>query len=68
MFYGPSCVFTNVIANPRAHINRANELKKTIVENNVTIGATPTIICRRHQEYCMIGAGAVVTKNVKSHR
>ena len=67
VFCGPSCVFTNVI-NPRAHINRGNEFKNTIVEKGVTIGANSTIICGNILgEYCMIGAGAVVTKNVKSH-
>ena len=67
VFCGPSCVFTNVI-NPRANIDRTNEFKNTMVEKGVTIGANATIICgNRLGEYCMIGAGAVVTKNVKKH-
>ena len=44
VFCGPSVVFTNVV-NPRAHVSRKNEYKKTIVEEGVTLGANTTIIC-----------------------
>ena len=44
VFCGPSMVFTNVY-NPRALIPRKKELKKTFVEEGVTIGANATIIC-----------------------
>jgi UDP-2-acetamido-3-amino-2,3-dideoxy-glucuronate N-acetyltransferase len=64
VFLGPSMVFTNVI-NPRSFIERKNEFKKTIVRKGATIGANATIICGIEVgNYAMIGAGAVVTKNV----
>jgi len=64
VFLGPSCVFTNVI-NPRSAIPRKNQFQSTIVEKGATIGANATIICgNRIGRYAMIGAGAVVTKDV----
>ena len=67
VFCGPSCVFTNV-NTPRAEIERKDEFLITHVEKGVTIGANATIICgNRLGEYCFIGAGAVVTKDVKPH-
>jgi UDP-2-acetamido-3-amino-2,3-dideoxy-glucuronate N-acetyltransferase len=67
VFCGPSCVFTNVY-NPRAHIERKTEYRKTIVKKGATIGANATIICGNTiAEYAFIGAGAVVTKDVKPH-
>ncbi len=67
VFCGPSCVFTNVI-NPRSFINRKSEFKKTIVRKGATIGANATIVCGNELgEYCFIGAGAVVTKDVKPY-
>lgn len=67
VFCGPSCVFTNV-HNPRAEIERKDEFRKTHVERGVTIGANATIVCgNRLGAYSLIGAGAVVTKNVKAH-
>lgn len=64
VFCGPSCVFTNVIF-PRAKLEQKNNFKKTIVKRNATIGANATIICGNEiGENSMIGAGAVVTKNV----
>jgi UDP-2-acetamido-3-amino-2,3-dideoxy-glucuronate N-acetyltransferase len=64
VFLGPSMVFTNVI-NPRSFIERKQEFKKTIVHKGATVGANATIICGIEiGVYAMIGAGAVVTKNV----
>jgi UDP-2-acetamido-3-amino-2,3-dideoxy-glucuronate N-acetyltransferase len=66
VFCGPSCVFTNV-SNPRAHLSRKNEFRKTPVGRGASIGANATIICGHSLgEYCFIGAGAVVTGNVPS--
>ena len=65
VFCGPSCVFTNVI-NPRSFINRKNEYKKTLVQTGATIGANATIVCGvRIGKFSLIGAGAVITKDVK---
>lgn len=67
VFCGPSCVFTNV-KNPRATIERKEEFLKTPVGKNATIGANATVICGVSiGEYAMIGAGAVVTKDVPAH-
>lgn len=65
VFLGPSMVFTNVI-NPRSNVERKDEFKPTRVKRGATIGANATIICGvTLGEYCLIGAGAVITKNVK---
>jgi UDP-2-acetamido-3-amino-2,3-dideoxy-glucuronate N-acetyltransferase len=67
VFLGPSMVFTNVI-NPRSAIVRKEEYKKTIVRKGASIGANATIVCGNEiGEYAMIGAGAVITKPVKSY-
>ncbi len=67
VFCGPSAVFTNVI-NPRSHIERKAEYKKTLVKKGATIGANATIVCGHTiGEYAFIGAGAVVTKDVPSY-
>ena len=67
VFCGPSCVFTNVI-NPRAKIDRTNDFQETFVEEGATIGANSTIVCgNKIGAYSLIGAGAVITRNVKPH-
>ncbi len=64
VFCGPSCVFTNV-NNPRSEIVRKHEYRKTLVKRGASIGANATIICGNNLgEYCFIGAGALVTKDV----
>ncbi len=64
VFLGPSCVFTNVI-NPRSFIERKEEFRSTRIGKGATIGANATIICGHTiGEYALIGAGAVVTKDV----
>ncbi|NCO54344.1 MAG: N-acetyltransferase [Bacteroidetes bacterium] len=65
VFLGPSMVFTNVI-NPRSAVIRRDEYKRTLVKKGASIGANSTIVCGvTLGEYCFIGAGAVVTKDVK---
>ncbi len=67
-FLGPSMVFTNVI-NPRAFIERKHEYKTTLVKKGVSIGANATIVCGvTLGEYCFIGAGSVVTRDVKPYQ
>ena len=66
VFLGPSMVFTNVV-NPRSSVERKDEFKATLVKRGATVGANATIICGvTLGEYCMVGAGAVVTKDVKA--
>jgi UDP-2-acetamido-3-amino-2,3-dideoxy-glucuronate N-acetyltransferase len=67
VFLGPSMVFTNVI-NPRSAIIRKDSYYTTIVEKGASIGANSTIICgNKIGTYSFIGAGAVVTKDVKPY-
>jgi UDP-2-acetamido-3-amino-2,3-dideoxy-glucuronate N-acetyltransferase len=63
VFCGPSMVFTNVI-NPRSHISRRGEFRRTLVKKGATIGANATIMCGiTLGEYAFVAAGAVVTKD-----
>ena len=67
VFLGPSMVFTNVI-NPRSAVIRKSEYKQTLIKKGASIGANATVICGNTiGEYAMIGAGAVVTKDVKPY-
>lgn len=67
VFLGTNCVFTNVI-NPRSFINRKSEFKATIVKQGATIGANATVICGHSiGRYALVGAGAVVTKDVPDY-
>jgi UDP-2-acetamido-3-amino-2,3-dideoxy-glucuronate N-acetyltransferase len=64
VFCGPSAVFTNVLT-PRAFIERKSEFAPTLVRRGATIGANATIVCGvTIGAYAMIGAGAVVTKDI----
>jgi len=65
VFCGPSMVFTNVI-NPRSLFPKKSEYKKTIIKSGASLGANCTILCGTiigHSSF--VGAGAVVTKDVK---
>ena len=67
VFCGPSCVFTNVV-NPRAFVNRKSEFRRTLVRRGASIGANATIVCGNTiGAYALIGAGAVVTRDVPDY-
>lgn len=67
VFCGPSVVFTNVI-NPRAAIEKKDEYRTTTIKKGATLGANSTIVCGvTIGEYAIIGAGSVVTKDVKAY-
>jgi UDP-2-acetamido-3-amino-2,3-dideoxy-glucuronate N-acetyltransferase len=67
VFLGPSMVFTNIV-NPRSEVIRRDSYVPTIVEKGATIGANATIICgNKIGSYSFIGAGAVVTREVKPY-
>lgn len=64
VFCGPSMVFTNVI-NPRSHVSRKSEYRRTLVKRGASIGANATVVCGATLgEYAFIGAGAVITRDV----
>jgi UDP-2-acetamido-3-amino-2,3-dideoxy-glucuronate N-acetyltransferase len=64
VFCGPSMVFTNVLL-PRAHVSRRSEFLPTLIKRGASIGANATIVCGHTVgAYAMIGAGAVVTRDV----
>ena len=67
VFCGPSMVFTNVV-NPRSHVPRRDEYRKTLVGRGATLGANSTIVCgHRIGKYAFVGAGAVVTHDVPEY-
>jgi len=69
VFCGPSCVFTNILL-PRCEFpQRGNEFyEKTLVKKSASIGANSTIVCGNTiGAYSIVGAGAVVTKDVPSY-
>ncbi len=67
VFLGPSMVFTNV-TNPRSAVVRRGQYEKTVVKKGASIGANATIVCGHNiGKFAFIGAGAVVTKEVKDY-
>jgi UDP-2-acetamido-3-amino-2,3-dideoxy-glucuronate N-acetyltransferase len=67
VFCGPSMVFTNVV-NPRSHVSRKDEYRKTLVKKGASIGANATVVCGHTiGRYAFIGAGAVVTRDIPDY-
>jgi UDP-2-acetamido-3-amino-2,3-dideoxy-glucuronate N-acetyltransferase len=67
VFCGPSMVFTNII-NPRSHVLRKHEYRRTFVRQGASIGANATVVCGvTLGKYCFIGAGAVVNRDVPNY-
>jgi len=66
VFCGPSMVFTNVKLPRSEFPQRGSEhYQKTLVKKSASIGANATIVCGvTIGEYAMVGAGAVVTKDI----
>lgn len=66
-FIGPSVVFTN-IKIPRSFLNRKDQFLQTKIGKGASIGANATIICGNDiGDFAMIGAGAVVTKDIAAY-
>ena len=66
VFLGPNCVLTNDLF-PRSKIYHKDNVR-TLIKKGASIGANATIICGvTLGDYCMIGAGAVVTKDVPAY-
>ena len=67
VFCGPSMVFTNVV-NPRSHVVRRQEYRKTVVRRGASLGANSTIVCGiTIGQYAFVGAGSVVTRDVPDY-
>ena len=67
VFCGPSMVFTNVY-NPRSLIERKDQYRDTHIGKGATLGANCTVVCGVDVgAFAFIGAGAVITKNVKPY-
>lgn len=65
VFVGPNAVFTNDLVPRTKSVNPHYEMVSTEVKRGASIGANATIVCGiTLGNYCMVGAGAVVTKNV----
>jgi UDP-2-acetamido-3-amino-2,3-dideoxy-glucuronate N-acetyltransferase len=69
VFCGPSMVFTNIL-DPKCKYPQvgAQFYVKTLVKEGASIGANATIVCGHTLgKHCMVGAGAVVTKDVPDY-
>lgn len=66
VFIGHGVIFTNDLI-PRIGKNWKGPIK-TIVENEVSIGSNATILPVILHYGCLIGAGAVVTKNIEANK
>jgi len=67
VFIGPNVVTTNDI-QPKALGAWKDRFRKTVFENNSSIGANSTIICGvTIKSNSLVGAGSVVTRDVESN-
>ena len=67
VFCGPSCVFTNV-TTPRAHFPVHGVYAKTLIKEGASLGANSTVVCGHTiGRHALVGAGAVVTKDVPDY-
>jgi acetyltransferase-like isoleucine patch superfamily enzyme len=65
VFVGPYATFTNDMVPRTKSISADFELVFTKVKRGTSIGANATIVCGTVLgQFCMVGAGSVVTKNV----
>jgi UDP-2-acetamido-3-amino-2,3-dideoxy-glucuronate N-acetyltransferase len=52
------------VTNPRSQVNRHSLDERTLIRRGASVGANATIVCGVEiGRYCLIGAGAVVTKD-----
>lgn len=64
VFVGPNAAFTNDFY-PRAFSGDNWDVCPTVIKKGASIGANATIVCGHTLgEYCMVGSGSVVTKDV----
>lgn len=67
VFIGPNVITTNDNF-PKATGNWQDRFRKTLIKKSASICANTTIVCGIViGENCMIGAGSVVTKNIKDN-
>ncbi len=67
VFVGPGATFTNV-RHPRAEFSRGPDWDLTVVEDGASIGARAVVVAPVHiGRYAMVGAGAVVTRDVPAN-
>jgi acetyltransferase-like isoleucine patch superfamily enzyme len=65
VFIGPNAVFVNDIYPRTKSVNPDFMIKETVIEQGASIGANATLLCGiKIGKYAMIGAGAVVTKDI----
>jgi len=67
VFVGSNTAFIND-RNPRSHRDDQWSLEKTKIKKGASLGSNSVILCGiTIEEYAVIGAGSVVTKNVLAH-
>jgi UDP-2-acetamido-3-amino-2,3-dideoxy-glucuronate N-acetyltransferase len=68
VFLGPGVVFTNDRMPRRERPKQPDELQPTVVRQGASLGAGVVVVCGTEiGEYALIGAGAVVVRDVPAH-